>query len=223
MESTSSINAVSLYMDLFNLQDWYWVSKDALPNISKSISFEMTWEQFQLVQGACSGASFSSDPAKSIQFLADREKRLGGEASEQEEYGLQDYCSSGFRMVEGWIHLWYETTRGTVLCQIVGPAGEVGYKVHLPERRGKGYHRSIIDAALAGQTLDMYQRWYNAYMFDEERYAEQVAWHLKNMVPLGYPPLSSWEEIHHKANNSQPVADSEDEDYDGPEEDYDYE
>lgn len=159
--------------------------------------FNMDWSQFEAAQAAISGFQFAENIEASIERFLDRDTRLRLEAEENEEYGLpHGYCSYGYFQIENCIYLWYETTRGSVLCQVYDFV-EKGYafQICLPKSRLGGFHHKQIDYAVQGRTLAQQKKWYNAYLRDDlADYTEEAAWHNLHMTKLGYDAMLTGEQ-----------------------------
>jgi hypothetical protein len=159
-------------------------------NIEDYVGWEFDWTQFQAAQGTCSGANLGPTAVESLAWIIQRDNEL-----EDDGYG---YCRFGvWETEEEGTHYWYETTSGTILIHSF-VNGEDTYSVYLPKSREGGLHHSQLDYAKQGRTLEMYHRWYNSYLFIDERaedYAEQATWHNEHMVELGYDPMLTLEQF----------------------------
>jgi hypothetical protein len=187
-----------------------WVT-NSLPDLTGYIEFEFTAEQFALAQSIISGANLGPSLEDSVSFLVARECQLHEEASgNDEEHGCyalgNSYCSSGWTFLneqemaaeKSALCLWYETTSGTILVHLVSPEGSHGFWVYLPEARKWGTHYTELSRVAAGMTRDQYDRWYNSYCLGDEKlpdYAEWADWHNAKMVPLGFKPMITGEQL----------------------------
>lgn len=202
---TTSISAA---IETLTQETGRWVT-NTLPQVDGCIVFEFSSEQFQLAQKIVSGASLGPDLEGSVAFLVAREDRFHEEATGNEEangyYGLgNNYCSSGWRFVRGedvaeegeevsdTLYLWYETTRGTVLCHAVACNGQENFSIYLPKSREMGNHHYELARVKAGMTDEQYARWYNSHCLGNDKipdYAEWAEFHNEKLVQLGFKPM----------------------------------
>jgi len=171
---------------------------EEIPDIEGYKTWSLTWCQFRQLQGIISGAGFGETLQENIDFFIGRGVYLYSQVDESGpmHYPAMGYCNYGYLMDDDSLHMWYETTRGTILS-ISTNGDETFYQVHLPEDRLGGFHHREIDYVLSGRTSEQYERWYNCQCFDdrETEYREYSEFHNRHMVPRGYAKVHNLEEF----------------------------
>jgi len=171
---------------------------EEIPDIEGYKTWSFSWEQFSQLQGIISGALFGKSLAENIKFFLFRGTYLASQVDENgPNYPAMGYCNYGYLMDDdSLLHMWYETTRGTILSLSTNGEDTI-YQVHLPGNRVGGFHNKEIDYVLSGRTKAQYERWYNCHCLDnrDQEYHEWATFHNQHMVPKGYDKVHNLEQF----------------------------
>ena len=195
-----SFNNVELNFPHSSTKGYFWKKLEA-----SYLSFDLSEEQFIVIQKTCSGAGLGVTIESCLSFMKERGKFLQGQ--EDEDGNIGEYCAYGAfvgdveeKEDEKILAFWYETTSGTILLVFFSEEGDAYFSVFLPCSREGGVHHQHIKYALAGRTLDMYNRWYNSYLElhtedGRTRHQEEIDFHNTHMVPEGCQPILNVSQI----------------------------
>ena len=162
--------------------------------------FWLSREQFLVFQDIVSSSvcCLGKDIESSVKFFEEREKLLNKNPINRD--GTPN-CSCGWYI---WnignksnITFWYEIYEGSVLLYSYGehPTDGETFRVFIREDAQGESSSDLKDIKMiqAGMTLEQYNRW--KYLFDDEDYEEWATFHNKHIVPHGWKPMKTGNQI----------------------------
>ena len=198
----------------------------------KYVTFEVSPQQFRDIERLCSGSGLDGDLKTAIAWIVSHSGDLHQEALRYEEqgdgYGLpMGHCD--FYTDEETAAI-YQTTSGTIFC-----VTEEAWTIALPIKRSQGHHHRVIALVLGGLTFEEMDFFDRIYRLEGEEYKAGLIQRKERydpiLIPLGYEPQESWEEYLQREalrqehiRSERTASDAEDfEDYDGADDEFDYE